>query len=52
MKLFWITFFVFVISCSDVYNVDINLTDKIIIPKTYVVNRSENIIVIDGNDDE
>tara|TARA_X000000950_G_scaffold163447_1_gene199800 strand:- start:3566 stop:4645 length:1080 start_codon:yes stop_codon:yes gene_type:complete len=52
VKLFWITFFVFVISCSNVYNVDINLTDKIIIPKTYVVNRSENIIVIDGNDDE
>ena len=43
---------VFVLSCSDVYNVDINLTDKIIIPKTYVVNRSENIIVIDGFDNE
>ena len=52
MKLIWIFFLVFFISCSYNPSIDIPLTNKIIIPKTYIVNRSENKIIIDGYDNE
>ena len=47
----YIVFFA-LISCSKVSHMDLPLSNKIIIPKTYVVNKTESNIIIDGKDND
>jgi hypothetical protein len=52
MKFFLVLFIAFIISCSNKSYVNLKLSDEVIIPKTYIVNKSKNKIIIDGNDNE
>ena len=47
----YIVFFA-LISCSKVSHMYLPLSNKIIIPKTYVVNKTESNIIIDGKDND
>ena len=52
MKFFLVLFIAFIISCSNKSHVNLKLSDEVIIPKTYIVNKSKIKIIIDGNDNE
>ena len=52
MKFFLVLFIAFITSCSNKSYVNLKLSDEVIIPKTYIVNKSKNKIIIDGNDNE
>ena len=48
----FILFALTIISCNDFENIEVDLSDSLIIPKKYTINYSESEIKIDGKDDE
>ena len=52
MRSFFLFFSLFLINCNNSDTIELDINDKIILPKHYVVNKINNQINIDGRDDE
>ncbi len=52
MRLFFLFFSLFLINCKNSDTLELDINDKIILPKHYVVNKINDQINIDGRDDE
>ena len=52
MRLFFLFFSLFLINCNNSDTLELDINDKIILPKHYIVNKINDQINIDGRDDE
>ena len=52
MRLFFLFFSLFLINCNNSDTIELDINDKIILPKHYIVNKINDQINIDGRDDE
>ena len=52
MRLFFLFFSLFLINCNNSDTLELDINDKIILPKHYIVNKINDQINIDGIDDE
>lgn len=52
MRLFFLFFSLFLINCKNSDTLELDINDKIILPKHYIVNKINDQINIDGRDDE
>ena len=52
MRLFFLFFSLFLINCNNSDTLELDINDKIILPKHYIVNKINDHINIDGRDDE
>ena len=52
MRLFFLFFSLFLINCNNSDTLELDINDKIILPKHYIVNKINDQINIDGKDDE
>ena len=52
MRSFFLFFSLFLINCNNSDTLELDINDKIILPKHYIVNKINDQINIDGRDDE
>lgn len=52
MRSFFLFFSLFLINCNNSDTIELDINDKIILPKHYIVNKINDQINIDGRDDE
>ena len=52
MRSFFLFFSLFLINCNNSDTIELDVNDKIILPKHYIVNKINDQINIDGRDDE
>ena len=52
MRSFFLFFSLFLINCNNSDTLELDINDKIILPKHYIVNKINDQINIDGKDDE
>ena len=52
MRSFFLFFSLFLINCNNSDTIELDINDKIILPKNYIVNKINDQINIDGRDDE
>ena len=52
MRSFFLFFSLSIINCNNSDNLELDINDKIILPKHYIVNKINDQINIDGKDDE
>ena len=52
MRSFFLFFSLFLINCNNSDTLELDINDKIILPKHYIVNKINDEINIDGKDDE
>ena len=52
MRSFFLFFSLFLINCNNTDTIELDINDKIILPKHYIVNKINDQINIDGRDDE
>ena len=52
MRSFFLFFSLFLINCNKSDTIELDINDKIILPKHYIVNKINDQINIDGRDDE
>ena len=52
MRSFFLFFSLFLIKCNNSDTIELDINDKIILPKHYIVNKINDQINIDGRDDE
>ena len=52
MRIFFLFFIIIQHSCNNIETIELDLNDKIILPKHYVVSKTNEPIFIDGKDEE
>ena len=52
MRSFFLFFSLFLVNCDNSDTIELDINDKIILPKHYIVNKINDQINIDGRDDE